>query len=222
MAVCLRCHAPLKRPFYQGTPVKYCSARCRGAAAGSRRRAKGYRDKYAPHSFAQVRDCKVCETAFVARSSSTVFCSTECLRASNAAKQRARYAADPEWHITKSRRNRAEMTPEQIAAEKIRKREWAKQAGYFEAKREGDQRRRARKAGAVTEKFATFEIFERDEWQCGICVEAVDKSLKYPDPRSPSLDHIIPLSFDGDHTRANVRLAHLICNIRRGNREMAA
>jgi 5-methylcytosine-specific restriction endonuclease McrA len=36
---------------------------------------------------------------------------------------------------------------------------------------------------------------------------------------SASLDHIIPISKDPDgHRRANVRLAHLRCNIKRGNR----
>jgi hypothetical protein len=35
----------------------------------------------------------------------------------------------------------------------------------------------------------------------------------------PSLDHVVPVSASGtSHTRANVRLAHLVCNTKRGNR----
>jgi 5-methylcytosine-specific restriction endonuclease McrA len=39
-----------------------------------------------------------------------------------------------------------------------------------------------------------------------------------PHPKAPTIDHIIPLSAGGDDTKANVRLAHFLCNSRRGNR----
>ena len=35
---------------------------------------------------------------------------------------------------------------------------------------------------------------------------------------SVSLDHIVPLSLLGPHSRANTRAAHLSCNVARGNR----
>jgi 5-methylcytosine-specific restriction endonuclease McrA len=78
------------------------------------------------------------------------------------------------------------------------------------------RRRRAAKFGAESERFADREIFERDDWTCGICRHKIDPSVKYPDPRSASLDHIIPLSLGGPHTRSNVRLACLECNVLRG------
>jgi 5-methylcytosine-specific restriction endonuclease McrA len=34
----------------------------------------------------------------------------------------------------------------------------------------------------------------------------------------PSLDHIVPVSLGGTHTWANVQLAHLRCNVSKGNR----
>jgi 5-methylcytosine-specific restriction endonuclease McrA len=88
----------------------------------------------------------------------------------------------------------------------------------LESHRAADQRRRARKAGSTVEKFTSREIFERDGWRCGICRRKVNADLRWPDPLSASLDHIVPLSLDGGHTRANVRLAHLDCNVKRGNR----
>ena len=33
---------------------------------------------------------------------------------------------------------------------------------------------------------------------CAICGKPVDKSIKYPDPMSPTVDHIIPLAKNGD------------------------
>jgi 5-methylcytosine-specific restriction endonuclease McrA len=48
---------------------------------------------------------------------------------------------------------------------------------------------------------------------CGICGRPVDKSLKYPDPMSPTVDHIIPVSRNGDPVSLdNLQLAHRYCN----------
>ncbi|MCK4818291.1 HNH endonuclease [bacterium] len=63
------------------------------------------------------------------------------------------------------------------------------------------------------DKFNVQEIYERDRWKCGICFKKVNKNLKYPNPMSASLDHIVPLALGGTHTRDNVQLAHLKCNI---------
>jgi 5-methylcytosine-specific restriction endonuclease McrA len=74
------------------------------------------------------------------------------------------------------------------------------------------QRRRAAKCKAEFEYFTSLEIYVRDRWRCGICSKFVDCDLRYPDPLSSSLDHIIPLACGGSHTRNNVQLAHLRCN----------
>jgi 5-methylcytosine-specific restriction endonuclease McrA len=62
-------------------------------------------------------------------------------------------------------------------------------------------------------------VGDRDGWRCGICHRRVDRTKVYPHPRSPSLDHIIPQSYpeNGPHTWANVRIAHLDCNVARSN-----
>lgn len=62
------------------------------------------------------------------------------------------------------------------------------------------------------------EIAERDAWRCHLCGDLVDSQLSWPDPMSPSLDHVVPLSLGGSHTPENVRLAHVRCNSAKGNR----
>lgn len=62
------------------------------------------------------------------------------------------------------------------------------------------------------------EILDRDRWRCGICGKRIGKSYRYPDGRSKSVDHVVPLSQGGDDTAANKRAAHLGCNRRRMNR----
>lgn len=83
------------------------------------------------------------------------------------------------------------------------------------------RKRRVAKRNAAVETIHAIDIYERDGWKCGICTKPVSKTHKYPHPRSASLDHIEPISLGGTHTKTNVQLAHLDCNVRKGNREPA-
>lgn len=87
-------------------------------------------------------------------------------------------------------------------------------------KQEGWQRRRAQKRTMPYETFRHVEIYERDNWICGLCNRPVDRTLHHSDPMSESLDHVIPLGppHGGTHTRDNVQLAHRDCNSRKGDR----
>lgn len=78
--------------------------------------------------------------------------------------------------------------------------------------------RRGKKAAEDAEKFEAIEIFERDRWRCQICGRKVDKKLSGRALMGPQLDHIVPLSKGGTHTRSNTQLAHLSCNVRKGAR----
>ena len=76
--------------------------------------------------------------------------------------------------------------------------------------------RRARIHYNQFEQIDDNEIFNRDGWICQLCHKKVNKRLKYPHPLSATIDHIIPVSRNGNHTKDNVHLAHLICNQRVG------
>jgi DNA-directed RNA polymerase subunit RPC12/RpoP len=86
------------------------------------------------------------------------------------------------------------------------------------ARRRALKLRRARKKGAVCERFDSGEIFERDKWICGICKKQIDKKLRWPHMMSASIDHVVPLSEGGAHGRANCRASHWKCNSLRSNR----
>lgn len=48
---------------------------------------------------------------------------------------------------------------------------------------------------------------------CGICGRPVDFTLRYPDPMSKTVDHIVPINRGGHPSDlANLQLAHLACN----------
>lgn len=80
-----------------------------------------------------------------------------------------------------------------------------------------NRRRQLVISATTTEPINRAEIFERDGWVCQVCKKKVNPNLSYPHPMSASLDHILPFALGGSHTKANVQLAHLRCNIKKSD-----
>ncbi|MGF2208968.1 HNH endonuclease [Streptomyces albidoflavus] len=80
------------------------------------------------------------------------------------------------------------------------------------------QARRAAKAGVTADSFTASEIFERDGFVCWICGTEALADVPKNHPQRATLEHVVPLSRGGAHTRANVRCAHLLCNLRKGGK----
>lgn len=83
-------------------------------------------------------------------------------------------------------------------------------------KRRQKRRRRALVASVASEPYSTSAVFRRDGWRCHICGRLTARERQVPDPRAPTIDHIIPLADGGDDTMRNVATAHFSCNSRRG------
>ena len=69
----------------------------------------------------------------------------------------------------------------------------------------------------MVEPRLRYAIYQRDDWTCQLCFEAVDRDA---DPWSdwyPSLDHIVPQSRGGSDEWDNLRLTHRWCNAIRGD-----
>jgi 5-methylcytosine-specific restriction endonuclease McrA len=139
----------------------------------------------------------------------------ECQKALHALRAREVYHADVEAARLRVAKQREAWTSERVAEEKARQRERMRLLGYTPAKRAADTRRRTRIQGQTVDPFDPQMVFQRDRWKCGICRKKIDRELKYPDPMSVSLDHIVPVSLGGPHTPANTRASHLRCNLQR-------
>lgn len=89
---------------------------------------------------------------------------------------------------------------------------------WNDRRRANYQKRRALKRLLPAENVISRVVFERDGWICGICSDPVSEGIAWPDPLSPSLDHVVPLARGGHHTYQNTQLAHLRCNMSKGDR----
>jgi len=65
---------------------------------------------------------------------------------------------------------------------------------------------------------ARHALYERDDWTCQLCHEAIDRDAHWNTNYAPSLDHIVPQSHTlvPDHRPSNLRTAHRLCNSKRG------
>jgi 5-methylcytosine-specific restriction endonuclease McrA len=78
-----------------------------------------------------------------------------------------------------------------------------------------NNRKRAAHYGVEHEHIDRFAVFAEDNYICQICKRKAKR--KYPHPRSPTIDHIIPLSKGGPDLRHNVQTACLECNVQKHN-----
>lgn len=90
-----------------------------------------------------------------------------------------------------------------------------------ERSRDTARSRRALRREVRVESFSSREVFERDGWVCGLCSEPIPRDVLWPDLRSPSIDHVVPIARGGEHSLANVQAAHLSCNSRKQDRVSA-
>jgi 5-methylcytosine-specific restriction endonuclease McrA len=88
--------------------------------------------------------------------------------------------------------------------------------------RKKNAKRQYRGAGRIYldtgELITIAALGDRDSWTCWLCNEFVNRALGNRDPWMPSFDHVLPISRGGLDSWDNLRLAHLTCNIKRGNR----
>jgi hypothetical protein len=91
-------------------------------------------------------------------------------------------------------------------------------ACQYDVIRRDRRKYRKRMEGVESEPYTHGEIAQRDGWRCQLCRKPVNPRKRFPDPMSASIDHIVPISQGGTDMRSNVQLAHLFCNMSKGNR----
>lgn len=204
----------------------YCSAGCRAALGYDRsrqdgryeRRLKASRQRAQEEREANATPCPYCGAPMTNRR--RVQCGLEACRLRAAADRMRQLQRDyrAEHGVWMHHRY-----PESQRAATLRRLQkyghWRKQ--YPERAAAYDARRRALVVQARTdEMFAPLDVHTRDGWTCQLCHEPIDPSITWPHSKSPSIDHVIPLSRGGAHAMANVQSAHLGCNSSKGDKLM--
>lgn len=150
--------------------------------------------KHWPQCKVYFPTCPQCMRTFSAKRDGKTYCSKACAR--NAAR---------EPNTCRDCGNRAEPFKTYCKSCRL--------ARHKASERAYKQKRRAITRGVNAEHINPLTIYERDNWTCGICGKPVDKRLGYPDHKSATIDHIIPIAQGGTHTQDNVQCAHWDCNI---------
>ena len=107
-----------------------------------------------------------------------------------------------------------EANPEKIAAR--HKKYSQTEAGKASIKK-NRQKRRALKIGADCENFNPVEVLERDGYRCQACGKKTRPDFNQWHPLYPHLDHIVPLSKGGEHTKQNTQCLCRECNLTKHN-----
>lgn len=207
MQKCSECNNNVQKPN-SGRYAFTCSPACR--------RIRENRLRKEPTNY--QKKCSECEKPFIAKDVREEYCSKECkayryslrLKEKRAEEKRQRadfveqachYCNQPVWKLA----TRGGIVSHPICKDAAR-RDWNRQKNS-----------KRRKYSYISQsKF--MEISVRDEWKCHLCGELVDDSLPRLAKMGASLDHVIPLSKGGTDHPENLKLAHFICNVRKGNR----
>lgn len=207
--------------------AKYCGSQCRpkkksGRSGWAKWKSNRQRNNRYKKCDITPRECKQCGNIFLSKLPQAALCSAPCRN-----KYRYRTQSPMNYQcvqcgkVFQSRQYKATLCGNKNCLSAFAKATGAlatpikKWASRSDRDRYFSYLRRSVVMDRKSEKFSAVEIFERDGWRCGICMKPVSASLRWPNPKSASLDHIVPISRGGHHVRANVQLSHLGCNSRK-------
>ena len=209
--VCPTCGAPVEG----GSAARYCGPDCRPRCCveGCDRpyhSSEGYCSRHEdlirrngtpdPGSteFATKADsyvCQACGAEFPDGLGSRRFCSSRCKSM---------------WYKTRGDIPSLDFTCSSCGT-RVERDRWSKKRQYINRKL-CDQCSARRHSTHYRRKFPPEYLAARDGGDCRLCGNHVDLSLKWPDPMSSSIDHIVPVALGGTDDEENLQLTHLTCN----------
>lgn len=185
----------------RGRPRQFCSDQCRSKCHPTPRTAK-----------VGPRPCAFCGWTFQSTFATHQFCSIECGTASRGVVRRTSRFTVISWDECEdcgetwlnlfSQRTRCQPCSESNRRARV-------------------ALRRAAHRGADGNRIDPLDVFNRDGWICQLCAAPVLPFVRWPHPRSASIDHIVPVSRGGPHVESNLQLAHLGCNSAKRDRVAA-
>ena len=207
---CLYCQVELVH-LGAGNPKKFCS----------RNHAGKYRQSLKPKAAKLEKSCDYCSNVFATSYPKTRFCSLDCRRLGLSEKSRletlARQASNPSRHDYN-----CDDCARLVATEKrITRGQHGRYCDFcrLRRRRESYRVKTAKRQKVLNPiRISADVLIERDGNVCHICLTEIDLSLARNNRFGATIDHVIPVSKGGADTLENMKLAHWICNIKKGNR----
>lgn len=194
---------------------KYCSPECR---------QQYVEDKKLGEKQSSEKTCPVCGTVFTVNSSSHKYCSERCQR-------KAAYAKKKGIALSRAGEKICPVCKTPFITTNAHKIFCSKRCQrivnrykYGDCDRSLRYDERLRKCTTIDKYISLRALILRDNNTCAICggkCDLYDYSVTehgsiLAGPNHPSIDHIVPLSKGGQHTWANIQLAHRRCNTQKG------
>ena len=210
--VCLYCGIEYTTQRAEGEGEKFCSREC--SFAHLHEIAKNI-----PFSRVYPGYCLSCKSYFVARYEHQKFCSKSCRRKYELLK--LAHSRDPRecavCHVQYC------LIPGLKGMRYCSRKCWRRSpsARVYKLRKQIEHRTISDRYFRKTkiESFDPFEIFDRDGWHCRMCGCHTPSSKRGScNDDAPELDHVMPLSKGGDHTRDNTMLLCRRCNQEKGDR----
>jgi hypothetical protein len=208
---CLWCGVALDQVDKPGNPKRYCS----------RQHASAYRQANKAKAPIVVKTCKWCNKGFETNLKQTKYCSAKCRNAFygdikikvTVAKQ----AANPRRFDFDCERCGQVVTTDKHVTRGAYGR-YCRSCALV--KRRERYRIKTAKRQKITNpiRISADVIIERDGNVCHLCDSEIDLTLARNSRFGATIDHVVPVSKGGADTLENMRLAHWICNIKKGNR----
>lgn len=206
---CWYCHAELDQNK-AGTPRRYCS----------RKHASLYRVANKPKKPKILRHCEYCFQPFESALPQQIFCSHDCRKKGLSVRAMKWREENPKPDVYKYVCDKCQAVVERKY--RVTKGKFGRYCDKCRLKlrRARDRVKTVRRQSLTVKpsRLSCDEVAERDGFVCHICKGLVDMSLPRVGGFGATVDHVIPLSKGGSDYAENLRLAHWICNIKKGDK----
>lgn len=201
---------------------KYCSKQCELAARHDKavERKKNLPPVATPTVY--HRECLWCGEKFETTYPNKIYCSQKCGCEGNKRLQREKWAEDFVPQIITCKECASIFTTKigspkssfccQSCAAKYNRRIEHQTQRHHEYLKHYKSKRKAQIQENYIEDVPFDAIYKRDNGICQICGLHVPYDKQADDSWNATIDHVVPLSKGGEHSRANCQLAHRICN----------
>lgn len=219
--ICEFCKEPFGRRIRKNPAEdanRFCSRQCAFASQTSlASEAKTRTNAVLALAHSKPRMCALCKASFAPLSITQRYCGDACQR------EIERLRAEAKWSNGRTTRRYVRTAP----ARSYDCRQCGKtffsvnsHPGYCSVycrQTQAKAVRRTRLSAFPAEGVSVSYLWERDGGVCHLCGIPVMADAAVPHPMAPTIDHIVPVSKGGAHTRANTALAHFVCNSMKGD-----